>query len=328
MKILKVYAVGFTTIIKRFRLISLAYLSLLIPALIVALPFHSYFIKATSQYISPGKLLAGFDYTAYSELINFRGDEIKAAFSQSFWLLIFYFFISVFVSGAILHILQDREKKAKFLNFITGGSKYFWRFLRLSIIFFILHALVAIIIYVAFGIMVKNAFEHAATEKSTFFLFLPFLVVHLLIAIYLLIISNYSRFIIVQTGSRLVLKSIWKALKFISSKFFGTYGLILLLFIFPLLFLMIYLKASTHVEMTSGLMIFFAFLIQQFYIWLKEAFRIWTYSSQFDYYMMYNNDIKEADIQPEIKTSEIRDLGSGDKNKQPENGNNDQFTES
>ena len=294
MKILKVYAVGFTSIIKRFRLISLAYLSLLIPALLVALPFRSYFTKAMSQYISPGKLLTGFDYTAFSELMNFRGDEIKAAFSQSFWLFIFYFFISVFVTGAIIHILQDKEKKAKFINFISGGSKYFWRFLRLSIIFFILHALVAVIIYVPFGIMVKNTFKHAATEKSTFFLFLPFGIVHLLIAIYLWLISNYTRFIIVQTGSRLVLKSIWKALKFVSSHFFGTYGLILLLFIFPLLLMMVYFKASANVEMTSGLLIFTGFLIQQFYFWLREATRVWAYASQFDYYLMYHKDSENS----------------------------------
>lgn len=287
MKIFKVYAVGFTTIIKRFRLISLAYFSLLIPALIVVLPFRSYFSKAVSQFISPGKLLAGFDYTAYSELMNFRGDEIKAAFFQSFWLIVFYFFISVFVTGAILYVLQDKKKKAKFINFITGGSKYFWRFFRLSTIFLILQALVALIIYIPFSIMAKNALEHAATEKSTFFLFLPFLAVHLLIAVYMLIISNYSRFILVHEDSKKVFKSIWKSLKFVSSKFFGTYGLILLLLIFPGLLTVIYFKTSGIVDMTSGLLIFLAFLIQQFYIWLKQAFRVWAYSSQFDYYLIY-----------------------------------------
>ncbi len=288
MKILKVYAVGFTTIIKRFRLISLAYLSLLIPALMVALPFHSYFQKAMSQYISPGKLLSGFDYTAYSELMNFRGDEIKAVFSQSFWLLILYFFISIFITGAILHVLQDKERKAKFITFLTGGSKYFWRFFRLSIIFLIIHALVALILYIPFGIMVKNAFEHAATERSVFFLFLPFGIIHLFIAIYLWVVSNYTKFIIVHKGSRLVLKSIWEALKFVSAKFLGTYGLILLLFLFPLLLMMLYYKASVNIEVTSGLLIFMVFLMQQIYLWLREATRVWAYSSQFDYYLICN----------------------------------------
>lgn len=286
MKILKAYSSGLVTTLKRFRLISLAYLFLLIPGLLVAFPFLSNFKSASSQFISPGKLLEGFDYTAYSELMDFYGDGIKSVLSQASWLIMFYILISVFVTGAILHVLNDKKQKAKFMIFLSGGSKYFWRFFRLSVIFIILQVLIALIVYLPFSILVGNSFEHAATEKSTFFLFLPFGFIHLLLAVYLHLISNYTRFILVHDNSRIVLRAIWNAIKFVSARFFGTYGLAILLFIFPVLLLFGYFKFSEQVEMTSGLLIFLVFLAQQFYIWLRMATRVWAYASQFDYYIV------------------------------------------
>ncbi len=286
MKILKAYSSGLVTTLKRFRLISLAYLFLLVPGLLVALPFLSNFKSASAQFISPGKLLAEFDYTAYSELMEFYGDKIKSSVSQASWLILFYIFISVFVTGAILHVLNDKKQKAKFMVFLAGGSKYFWRFFRLSIIFLILQFLIALIIYLPFSIIAGNLFEGAATEKSVFFLFLPFGFIHLLISVYIHLISNYTRFILVHKNSRKVFRAIWNALKFVSARFFGTYSLIILLFIFPVLILIGYFNFSEHVEMTSGLLIFLVFLAQQFYIWLRMATRVWSYASQFDYYIV------------------------------------------
>ena len=286
MKILKAYSSGFVTTLKRFRLIGLAYLFLLVPGLLVAFPFLSNFKSATAQFISPGKLLEGYDYTAFTELIDFYGDGIKSVLSQASWLIIFYILISVFVTGAILHILNDKKQKAKFMVFLRGGSKYFWRFFRLSVIFIILQVLIALIVYLPFSILVGNSFEHAATEKSTFFLFLPFGFIHLMLAVYLHLISNYTRFILVHENSRIVLRAIWNSIKFVSAKFFGTYGLAILLFIIPALLLVGYFKFSEQVEMTSGLLIFLVFLAQQFYIWLRIATRVWAYASQFDYYLV------------------------------------------
>ena len=285
MKILKVYWSGFTTTLKRFRLISLAYLFLLVPGLLVALPFLSNFKSASAQFISPGKLLTDFDYTAYSELMDFYGDRIKSSLSQVSWLIIFYIFISVFVTGAILHVLNDKKQKAKFMVFLSGGSKYFWRFFRLSIIFLVFQFLLALIIYLPFSIIVGNIFEHAATEKSVFFLFLPFGFIHLLLSVYLYLISNYARFILVHKNSKKVFRAIWHASKFVSGRLFGTYGLLFLLFILPVLLLLGYFKFSEQVEMTTGLLILLVFLVQQFYIWLRMATRIWALASQFDYYL-------------------------------------------
>jgi len=58
--------------------------------------------------------------------------------------------------------------------------------------------------------------------------------------------------------------------------------------------MMVYFKASANVEMTSGLLIFTGFLIQQFYFWLREATRVWAYASQFDYYLMYHKDSENS----------------------------------
>jgi len=104
-------------------------------------------------------------------------------------------------------------------------------------------------------------------------------------------ITNYKiKLALVLNNSGKVIRLFWMALKFVAVKFFGAYTLALLLLVSLLILLWVYTKTGDSIEMTSGVIILIVFLVQQIYVWLRVAGKVWFLSSQFEYYLMNNRE--------------------------------------
>ncbi|NPA37391.1 MAG: hypothetical protein GXO47_11140 [Chlorobi bacterium] len=285
MKILTAYKAGLVGTISRLRLVTIVYLFVFIPSLLVAMAYLSAYNKAIGLYLAPEKLMHGFDYTTYTELMRFEGDGISAIVKQAFWLVVFYVPVSLFVTGGILYLITGKYKP-RLASFVNGGAKYFWRILKLKFYFSFVQLFFAFIIYLPFGISIAMADDGSLNEKMVFFKLLPYLIVHLLVVIYLFTIVNYAKIIIVSKDTRKVLRSIWEAVKFVTGKFAGAYSLTLLLMIVPLLLIYVYFKVFGFLSMDSGWVVFGMFVIQQLFLWLRAAMRIWFLAGLAEYYRM------------------------------------------
>jgi len=217
--------------------------------------------------------------------MKFDGDKIAASVTQAAWLVGFFIFVSLFISAGILYVISG-DKKGSLVNMVKGGTHYFWRFLKLKIYFIPVHLIVASIIYVPFYLILKQKLEGAFNEKEIFFLLLPFLIVHFLVLIYLFTINNYTRIIIVGNDSRKVWGSLWSATVFVSKRFFGAYSLTVLLSLIPVVLLWIYWNLSDAMQPDSAGLIFIVFVVQQMYLWLRSAMKIWLMAGQVEYYGM------------------------------------------
>ncbi len=282
MKILTSYKNGFVDTFRNVRLVTIVYLFVLVPVLLVALSYWSAFRTAMDGFISPGKLLGGFDYTAYTELTKIEGDRISASYVQATWLVVFYLFVSIFITAGTIFILTNRDVKSSLSAFVTGGSRYFWRFLKLKFYFIFIQIFFAAIVWVPFAMIMKFSEDGTLNEKKIFFDLLPFLIIHALIFLYFFTISNYSKMIIVAEDTRKVLGSMWSATKFVSSKFFGAYTLTILLLVIPVLLIVIYWKFEP--DPASRWAIFFILIVQQIFIFLRSFMRIWFLAGQVEYY--------------------------------------------
>lgn len=290
MKIINAYISGLNTTIKSYKMITLVYTVILFLGLVVAIPFFFGLKSASGLAISPGNLLKGFDYTAFSELMKFHGEEIKSSITQASWIVILFMILSIFLTGGILRTIRQGHKKFGLYNFFAGCGKFFYRFMRLSLYTLMLHIIVALIIYIPFYLVVSTGWDHTFTEKTIFYVFLGFGGIHLLLGLYLVIITDYARFIMVTNDSKRAFRSLWQSARFVSGKLLGTYFLFILLLIVPVLLYYLYFFITGRFEYTTGLMILSLFVIQQLVIWLRTAFRVWTFSSQFDYYTIYHPD--------------------------------------
>jgi hypothetical protein len=257
-------------------------------ALALAIPFYGVITNAAHGSLQVNKLLEGFNYTTMQEFMDSTKGSISLLFKEGIWLAILYLLVSIFMAGGILKTLDNGavfERK----EFFANGSKFFFKFLRLTLYFIIIHALVILIIYLPLSLIIVTLGKNAESEKALIYAAIAGGGLYILIFIYLLIVAHYTRFMIITEDSTKVLKKIWASVKFVSRKFFSTYPLYLLLLAGLVLLILVYKFLSGVIGMTTGFTIFIMFLIQQAFIWSRIWFKIWIYGSQLEYYL-YNKE--------------------------------------
>lgn len=285
MNILHAYSKGFKDTVRSLRMVSWYYLITLLLGLTLVIPYHGVLQEAAGHSMDTVKLLKGFDYTVFKEITHFHGEGIQAFFTAGFWLVLLFMIIGTFLAGGILDQLMARDRRFSPSAFFAGCGKWFWRFLRLMFYHLIVQILVAAIVYGPMAFVLIRKFQNGANEPQLFHTILPFVILHLLIALYFLIIADYARISIVATGTKKVFKQYWRSLAFVSSRFFGTYGLYLLLLVVPLVTLWVFSGISRNVNVNTGMMVLVMLLVQQLFIWLRSGFRIWIYAAQAEYYL-------------------------------------------
>ncbi len=285
MNILNAYSKGFKDTVHSLRMVSWYYLVTLVLGLSLALPFHDVLKEAAGKSMDTIRLLKGYDYTVFSEIMHFHGQGIRAFYLAGLGLVLLFMVIGAFLAGGVLDQLVRKDGKFSLSSFFAGCGEWFWRFLRLTFYHLIVQVLVAAIVYGPMAIVVIHKFKGGANEPQLFYTILPFVILHLLIALYFLIIADYARITVVHTGTTKVFKQYWRSLAFVSRRFFATYGLYLLLLVTLLITMFIYFKFSGMIPGHSVWMVLVLLLVQQCYIWLRSAFRVWIYAAQTEYYL-------------------------------------------
>lgn len=265
-------------------MVTLIYLLTLSLGLVLAIPFMSTLKEASGMSMDSVKMLKSFDYTAFKELMRFHGEGIRTFISVGFWVSVFYLILSIFLTGGILSKLMHWEKGFSLKSFFSNCGNYFFRFFRLSFYTILMHLVIAMTIYIPMVLIFKGKMDGGASEKNLFYLFIVFAIIHLLLAVYLLVITDYTRFMLVNSDSKKVLKQFWKGVKYVTGKFASTYGLYLMLMVAPWVFIFLYFKVSNLFYVTSGLWVLVLLILQQLFIWLRAGFRVWIFASQAAYF--------------------------------------------
>jgi len=285
MNIFRAYISGFKSTGRTWAMTTFIYVVNLILAVMVSIPFLGTLKQKAAFSMSVQDLLAGYDHTVIEELFNETMVQIGQYVREGFWIALLFFIVSIFLTGGILHIFSDKSYPFTFERFFSGSLKFFPRFLKLSLYMLIIYLLITVLIFLFIFLISAGSISSGGSEKTVFFIVLPGLVFWLLLMIFFLIIADYARFSIVRNESGKVFVTLFRSLKFVSRKFPFTYGLYLMLIVAPVVLLYLYTLLSDVIGMTSGIMILVMFIIQQLVIWAKAFTRIWTFASQFDYYL-------------------------------------------
>lgn len=288
MTIIQDYLSGLRLASRSLKMTTMIYVLNLLFALALAIPFYGAITNAAHGSLQVNKLLTNFDYTAMQEFMDSAKGSISLLFKTGVWLAILYLLLNIFLAGGILKTLDNEaifEKK----EFFANGSKFFFRLVRLTLYFIIIHILVILIIYLPLYLIISILGKNAESEKALFYAVIAGAGLHLIIFIYLLIVAHYTRFMLITEDSTKVLKKIWASVKFVFRKFLSTYPLYLLLLTGLILMILVFKFLSGTIGMTTGFTIFIMFLLQQIFIWSRIWFKIWIYGSQLEYYL-YNKD--------------------------------------
>ncbi|MFA6127635.1 MAG: hypothetical protein WC699_10040 [Bacteroidales bacterium] len=281
MKTTSSYLYGFSATLKSLRLLVAVYLGYLFVGLLLAVPFYGLFLSASGHSELPDLLMKGFDATAIRELLA-GGGKAFGFYLQSFWPWIFALLLfQVYLNGGIFYWVANPRGKFSFVLFHAHARKFFWRYLKLMVYFLITHLIIGLILYLPY--MLTVGMNDGLTDQQLMRPLIVIMGIHLVLLVFIFILSDLSKSRLFEQDSRKVLKTIWKCLKIAIKRFFPTFFLGLLLLIIPLVIFGGFYLLRKAIVVDTTFAILLVFVLQQVVIFLRVGIRIWRLASVYRY---------------------------------------------
>jgi hypothetical protein len=285
MNIFRAYFSGLRKAAGLPRPVFVIYFVNLLLALLIVFPLYSITNAKIGASLNVNDLLQQFHWPVFSDFFRNNIGAVKAVLAQVKWILLIYWLLSVFFAGGIIRTLnEDRFSMAAFFH---GAGFNFFRFLGISIIVLLLHALVILIIYIpAFFIISKGEFGNEVPIVITVGIAFA---LHAFLLVWLFAVNDYSRFYAVLHNKN-SLKAFAGGFRYVIKKFGKAYFLYLFLLILPAASVYGYFRADAEIGTRTRNGLIAVFFVQQAFIILRIWFRIWIFASPLK---MYKRDFEK-----------------------------------
>ncbi len=280
MTAIKSYFKGLGTAWNSKRMTLLLYILLLIFSFTVLIPFFGVLKKEIGYSMSVYPLLKDFDYTVYTDFLQHSGKALKPFVSIGIWLSVFYILFGVFFSGGIIHIIYNEENKFSLKEFFAGCGNYVLPFFRVTVFSFILQAIIAILVYTPLMAYLDSLKETAESEATLVYTFLTGAAIHLILAAFVMLITDYAKIMLVVNESKKSFVSFWLSFKFFFRYFFRVIFLYALLLILPVAFMAGYFLFSQQFSIMSKQSFIIVVGVQQIFVLMRIWFKIWFFGSE------------------------------------------------
>lgn len=280
MKVIRALLGGLQNTLRHIGVVFLLYFFNIIVALSLAVPMFKAFKQGMDTSMGFEELLNRPDYTIIEDFIHQdSGAVISSIIDQAPWMIGVYMFITVFLNGGVIKSLVTKGQESGIGDFFNNCLQYFWRFFRLNIFTLILQGLVVGLTILS--IMGGFKFiEESYTNENTYYLVLVIAISIGSIAFsFINMASDYAKVRLVAENTTASLKMLLQSISLTLRHFFSTYLLYLIIGGLMLLFLWVYWKISALISTTSMVLIIALFILQQFFILLRIATRIWNLAS-------------------------------------------------
>jgi len=259
--------------LRQWRIALVVYIIQLLLAMTLGMQLYQVFEASIGDSLELGKLLKAYDHTVISDLLNVHGGSITPIIGQARWVLLAYMIFSVFINAGLLFTVHEQSTSWK--DFWNGGATYFFKFLKIALLYLIGY----VILFAAAGIAAGSVFSKVqaySSEQMAFLWIGVILLVTIVTMIKLFSASTYSKLSLIDG------ESIWSS--FISGwqifrkDWRSTWGVVFPLLIIQLVIYVIYLWIEGASGMTSGLSILIFFLIQQAIIFFRSVWKLMVYN--------------------------------------------------
>lgn len=312
MNIAKAYTKGFIQTAKYPRMLFILYFANILMALIFALPFFSALKSSAGHSDFLNGLLAGFDYTVFSNLMYYSGKAFNAITGGIKWLILAYFLLSVFLTGGIIRTLNDDKFSTS--SFFGAGAHSFFRYLGLSLIIVLSQIIFLLLIFIPLSGYISNNFAEFQSELTAYYLVFSAIGLYALIFMLISMIGDYGKFYLELNNSFNIFKGFWGGVRYAFKHFLKTYVLYLILLFLPAVIMYVYLYFESDMKMATGIGILLVFLMQQGFILLRVYLRTWVLSSQL---MVYDDDFLQlAEVEMVVQSIVEQKVKEIDENKE------------
>jgi hypothetical protein len=247
----------------------------LLLALLAALPFRSLLVGEAGRSLMVKDLVKGFDYTFLNDFMQNYGVGFTPVLNQSLLLLALQYILLVFFVGGMVKVLWEHPAANHRAMFWSGSARYFWRMLRLSLFFLLVHLLVLAVFGFIYLQVTKGLSPRALDSEGIITSSLRWLVpLYVLVAAIPMMWQDYAKVYLVKNDHRFIWSSVGEGARFIINYFTKAYPLYLVnISMLLLLFGGNYFLTSLF-EISSLSTIIAAFLLSQLFVLARYGLKM------------------------------------------------------
>ena len=260
MNSISAYLKGWGVSIKHYKMWGLLYVVNLIFALLLTFPIFQFLEGKLSHTLAIDKLKEQFDFTIFNDILNEYGDITSFLVNQNLVHSLLFLVLSVFLAGGILNVVKFRDAPFRFSGFWVGCSKYFWRILKLTLLFLVVQGFLLAFFIFLFNTLTAGGLQRFNSEAEIYtraMILFPF---YSFFALLFFMIQDYAKVMVVNEDVSFF-KAVGRGIGFVVKHFFATFLLYLLnALVFGLLFYL-YWQLSTENAVLIGFLIGQLFLL-------------------------------------------------------------------
>jgi len=265
--------IGITSLFSNWKLWVLVYGVNLFFALFIAFPFNSFFKTSIGDSLAGNESLNRFDYTFISDFLNKYGLGFDQILKQSFFVGALFLLLSIFLMGGIVERFLQKDTKFNFKNFWVACHQNFWRLLRLTIYYLLIHLLIAAIFFKIFSIGGLSPFD---LESDTALIFRIKLIggLYLFFAALVMMFQDYAKLEVVKADDKWITNSALSGIDFVFKHFLSCLILFLIQILLFGLLTFVYITIRKQFFMSSNGTIFLALFLGQIFIFGRVGLKL------------------------------------------------------
>ena len=281
---LRSFALGLKNGLVRPGLLFTLYAVNVAVALPIALVFGTILSMGFENSMAVERFLEGFDFAVFQDLLNHTQKSMGVFFQLVSVALVGYVLVNTLLAGGIFSILKDGGSKFSMATFFGGCGKYFWRFLRLLLIF----AVITIITMAVVGALLAGAYSLGTGDPDSEVTAIAWGVVvgviALAVLISLVVLLDFAKVATVHGDMRSMLKATRASFSFVFRHLFSVKIVVILIVLLFAGGTVAYFLGISDIGMMNDLELILAFFVQQVYILFRIYLRIAFYDCELNLY--------------------------------------------
>ncbi len=211
------FTIGVKNAFSAWKMWLLLYVFNLLFAFTVVAPIAQYMEKKIGGSLLVEELAEGFNYTVMHDFLYNYEVSIFAFVELALVVGGLYLLLSVFAAGGMLSVFTNPDRKNYLQKFWSGGARFFWRMLRVTVYFLLIHAAVLAFFGGVFWLFSPAEVTSELQLINLAKIILPFYVVA---ALTVALWQDFTKLFVVRRDEKLLFKSFRAATGFVFKNYF------------------------------------------------------------------------------------------------------------
>ena len=264
----------------RGRLAALLYSAHLVLALPAAFVFQAALGREFGGSLAPERLLSGFDFTVWMDFMGNHGDVLRTLMQMAASTGLLALVLGPFLAGGTMAMLGPGAASFSAASFFRHCGAFYFRFLRLTLIFGGLVLLVLTACSVVLGEILSSLGDAALSELPLIITGAVGIALILVLTVLILLAGEYAKIAVFRQNSRIMVRAALSGFRFFLRNFPSVAGLHLLTLFALALLALLYLGLDRLLGAETIPSILLLVLAQQAVLYGRVVIRVTALSAQ------------------------------------------------